>query len=171
MKCILGVLTAVNLIFPVGMAQQKFTEHTIKLGEGGRSSPASIEDVAWLAGNWKGEGLGGIIEESWAPPLGGTMMGMFRLVNDGVISFYELMVIQESEGSLMLRVKHFSPEFVAWEEKDGSIDFRLVRLEENKAFFSGLTIEKIDDQTLNTYLVMRSKDGKVSEKLLRFEKY
>ena len=115
MKSIFALGLALNLMVP-GMAQQEFTEHTLKLGEGGRPGPASIEEVAWLAGNWKGEGFGGIVEECWTPSLGGTMMGMFRLVNDGVIKFYELMV-------------------------------------------------------LDTYLVMRFWDGKVSEQLLRFKKY
>ncbi len=171
MKLLVALFLALSLMGSIGMAQQKSTEHTLKLGEGGRSEPASIEDVAWLAGNWKGEGFGGIIEEAWAPPLGGTMMGMFRLVNDDKVNFYELMVLEESEGSLVLRVKHFTSEFEAWEEKEESIAFRLVRLGDKQAFFSGLTIHRIDEETLLTYLVMHSRDGKVSEKLLRFKKY
>ena len=125
MKTLIFIGLGVILAGLPGMAQQEYTEHTMKLGEEGRSQPASIEDVAWLAGNWKGEGFGAIVEEAWAPPLGGTMMGMFRLVNDDKVNFYELMLIQEDEGTLVLRVKHFSSEFEAWEEKDGSIDFRL----------------------------------------------
>ena len=171
MKSILALLLALSLMGSIGMAQQKSTEHTLKLGEEGHSAPASIKDVAWLAGNWKGEGLGGIVEESWSPALGGTMMGMFRLVNDDKVNFYELMVLEESEGSLVLRVKHFSSEFEAWEEKEESLSFPLVRVGDKQAFFSNLTIQRVDEETLHTYLVMRSRDGKVSEKLLRFKKY
>ena len=171
MKRVALIFAAVLLTGSIGMAQQKSTEHTLKLGKGGRSEPASIEDVAWLAGNWKGEGFGGIVEEAWAPPLGGTMMGMFRLVNDDKVNFYELMVLEESGGSLVLRVKHFSSEFEAWEEKEESLSFRLVRLGDKQAFFSGLTIHRIDEETLHTYLVMRSSDREVSEELLRFKKY
>ena len=98
-------------------------------------------------------------------------MGMFRLVNDDKVNFYELMVLEESEGSLVLRVKHFSSDFKAWEEKEESLSFRLVRLGDKQAFFSNLTIHRVDEETLHTYLVMRSKDGTVSEKLLRFTKY
>ena len=171
MKRLALIFAAVLLMGPIAVAQQKSTEHTLKLGEGGRSEPASIEDVSWLVGNWKGEGFGGIVEESWSPVLGGTMMGMFRLVNDDKVNFYELMVLEESEGSLVLRVKHFSSEFEAWEEKEESLSFRLVRLGDKQAFFSNLTIQRVDEETLHTYLVMRSKDEKVSEKLLRFTKY
>ncbi len=112
MKRVALIFAAVLLMGSIGMAQQKSTEHTLKLGKGGRSEPASIEDVAWLAGNWKGEGFGGIVEEAWAPPLG-----------------------------------------------------------DKQAFFSGLTIHRIDEETLHTYLVMRSSDREVSEELLRFKKY
>ena len=138
MKSIVTLFLTLSLLGSTGMAQQKATEHTLKLGEGGRSEPASIEGVAWLAGNWKGEGFSGIVEESWSPPLGGTMMEMFRLVNNDKVNFYELMVLEESEGSLVLRVKHFSSEFEAWEEKEESLSFRLVRLGDKQAFFSNL---------------------------------
>ena len=39
----------------------------------------SIDDFAWLAGHWRGEGLGGVCEEVWSQPLAGTMMGSCRL--------------------------------------------------------------------------------------------
>ena len=33
-------------------------------------------------------------------------------------SFYELMLLAEEEGSLVLKVKHFSADFTAWEDKE-----------------------------------------------------
>ncbi len=171
MRSLLLLFVASSLLPGVGFAQQEFTEHTLKLDEGETPAPASIEDLAWMAGNWKGEGFGGTVEEAWAPALGGTMMGMFRLVRDDQVDFYELMLIQPQEESLVLRVKHFSREFTAWEKKEESLDFRLVRLGEKKAFFHGLTIHRVDRETLHTYLVMRSREGQVSEKLLSFKRY
>ncbi|RYY34034.1 MAG: hypothetical protein EOP59_16885, partial [Sphingomonadales bacterium] len=52
---------------------------------------ATIADAAWLAGRWVGEGLGGQVEESWSPAMGGQMAGHFTLVQDGKPVFYELM--------------------------------------------------------------------------------
>src|SRR5687767_15714011 len=43
---------------------------------------ATIADMAWLAGRWTGDGLGGRTEEIWSPPDAGTMMGTFRLIRD-----------------------------------------------------------------------------------------
>lgn len=84
---------------------------------------ATIDDAAWLAGRWVGEGLGGQVEETWAPPQGGQMVGHFRLIRAGVPVFYELMLIDVGEGGLRLRVKHFNPDFTGWEERGASHAF------------------------------------------------
>ncbi len=47
--------------------------------EGGNSPEATLEDVSWIAGHWKGEAFGGIAEEIWSPPLGDSMMFVFKL--------------------------------------------------------------------------------------------
>lgn len=86
-------------------------------------APVSIEAASWLAGRWVGEGLGGQVEETWAPPQGGQMVGHFRLLRNGVPVFYELMLIDVHAGGLRLRVKHFNPDFTGWEERDASHAF------------------------------------------------
>src|SRR5262245_31328303 len=90
--------------------------------------PATLRDVAWLQGDWVGTGLGGDVEESWGPPGAGAMLARFRFVKGGKPVFYELVALAEAEGSLELRVKHFSPDLVSWEEKDKAQVFPLVRL-------------------------------------------
>ena len=61
-----------------------FSQNTLTLGE--KNSPkVSIEDVSWISGYWIGEALGGKIEEVWTEPLGGSMMGSFKLVVDFVV--------------------------------------------------------------------------------------
>ena len=52
----------------------------------------ALSKFEWLAGHWRGEGLGGQCEEIWSAPAAGTMVGSFRLMKDGEVSFYELMV-------------------------------------------------------------------------------
>ena len=115
----------------------------------------SIDDFAWLAGHWRGEGLGGVCEEVWSEPLAGTMMGSFRLVVDGEISFYELMVLGPDSEGMALKVKHFSKDFVAWEDKEGAVRFRLESVEPNDAQFSGLTMNRKGDK-LDLSIRMRS---------------
>jgi len=108
--------------------------------EGAASPPATIEDVAWLAGRWAGEGLGGAAEDLISPAAGGQMMGMFRhLKADGSVGFYEFYVFAEQGGSLTQRLKHFSLPLSGWEEKDEFVEFPLVKLEPGAAYFDGLT--------------------------------
>jgi hypothetical protein len=72
------------------------------------------------------------------------MMGMFRRIEDGRVAFYEILALVEEEGSLTMRVKHFTGDFVSWEEKEDFVSFRLVRLAEREANFEGLTLRHPD---------------------------
>ena len=118
----------------------------------------TIDDFAWLAGPWRGEGFGGVCEEVWSHPLAGTMMGSFRLVQEDQVSFYELMVLGEDDKGWSLKVKHFSKDFVAWETKKKCVRFALESVGPNAARFSGLTIKR-DGDALRLELQMRMRDG------------
>ena len=76
-------------------------QHTLSLQDGQVSPDASIEDVAWIAGHWRGEAFGGITEEIWSPPMGKSIMGMFRLIKEGKVDFYEMEIIVEENGGLL----------------------------------------------------------------------
>ncbi len=155
MKRSLLLLAFVALCFPV------IAQHTIKLD--GKASPkASLKDVAWIAGSWKGEAFGGITEEVWTAPLGDSMMGSFKLVVDGKVQFYELCQIREENGSLVLRLKHFNGDLTAWEEKNETVDFLLVKLEKDAAYFEDFTVQRISKNQINMY-VMVSNEGEESE--------
>ena len=121
-----------------------------------------------MAGYWRGEGLGGAIEETWTPPAGDRMQGIFTLAREGTPVFSEAMQLVEEEGSLVLKVKHFTPEFVGWEEKDKFVRFPLVRLADNEAYFSGLTFRRQGDRLL-IYIVL-SQEGAKTEHVLSFER-
>ena len=62
-------------------------------------------------------------------------MGMFRWIKEDRVSFYELMVIEQAEEGVMMRIKHFSPGLKGWEEKDRAVDFLLVQLDGTEAVF------------------------------------
>ncbi len=149
-------------------SQQFLTPHTI--GEDSSlSNAATLRDTEFLAGYWKGTGFGGTVEEQWSLPLAGSMVGTFRLVKDGKNVFYEIMELAEIAGSLTLKVKHFTPEFIAWEEKDKFTTFHLVTIRNSVLYFNGLTIEKTE-KGIRLYLRMKKKDGSVSEEVLDYAK-
>lgn len=150
---------ALVALCPAAVAQSMQTPHTLKLDESGNMPSASVGDLAWMAGHWKGDFLGGTAEEVWTPPSGGSMLGMFKLVQSDAASFYELMTLVEENGSVILKLKHFNPDLSGWEEKGDHVAFPLVKLAENAAYFDGLTFERVSDDTLKGYLVMETADG------------
>ncbi len=129
----------------------------------------SIDDFAWLAGHWRGEGLGGVCEEVWSQPLAGTMMGSFRLVVNGEIQFYELMVLGEDAEGMALKVKHFDKDFIAWEDKEDAIRFRFESVEPNDAKFSGLTMNR-DGDKLDLRIRLSSAGGMSSWRPISFKR-
>jgi len=62
-------------------------------------------------------------------------MAMFRWVKDSKVLFYEIEVIEQEGELVFLRVKHFDPGLVGWEEKDAPHEFVLVQLDEEGAAF------------------------------------
>ena len=140
-----------------------FSQNTLKLDSLKTPTKASVEDVSWIAGHWKGTAFGGVTEEVWTSPLGGSMMGSFKLVVDNEINFYELMTISEEDETLLLRIKHFSRDLKGWEEKDESVEFELVKIEPNRVYFNNLTFEKISSSELNIYVVFKDKSGNEEE--------
>jgi hypothetical protein len=134
------------------------------------SPPATLKEVEWMAGHWRGEAFGGITEEIWSPPLGGSMMCSFKLVKDGKVSFYEIVALMEEAGSLIIRLKHFHGDLKGWEERDKTIDFPLVKLEGNRAYFDGMTFERVSGDELNVF-VMIGKPGEEKEVLFNYKRF
>lgn len=144
------------------VAQEALTEHTLARTDTLARPPATLDDVAWLVGSWHGPGLGGETDEIWLPPVGGAMPGMFRFVQDGAPVFYEIWAMREVEGSLVLELKHFDPDMTGWEERDEMTRFHLVRVEDQTAYFGGLTYQISDPDTLRIWLAL-CEGGEVRE--------
>lgn len=153
----------IAMLAVVGISQVKNTANTVKLADGAKSPAASINDIAWLSGNWSGTGMGGVSDETWGTPNNGVMVGTYRLVIKNKPVFYEMMWMMEHEGSLILRLKHFSADLVGWEEKDKTVDFKFVNKTGNRMNFNGLTYEQTTKNKLTIYLALRQKDRTLKE--------
>ena len=147
-----------------------FAQNTLSLPETSSSPKATLDDVSWVAGHWKGEAFGGVTEEIWSPPLGDSMMFVFKLVSEGKVQFYEAGHIQYKDETLVLQLKHFHSSLKGWEEKEETVDFPLVKLESNRVYFDGFTIEKISENEINMYVVIGHKDGTSEEVKFNYKK-
>lgn len=129
-------------------------------------SPA-LTDLAWIAGNWVGGEDEALIHEHWSVPESNTMMGMFRLVQDGKVVFYEFMTLTQEESGPVLRIKHFDPGLEGWEEKNESVVFDLKETGTRRAVFEtlvegnpeNLVYERSDDELVIT-LIKPAKDSR-----------
>lgn len=134
---------------------------------------ATLADLAWMEGHWRGEGSGGsTTEESWHAKTGESMLGSFRMVGaDGAARFYEILLVLETPKGLEMRIRHFDRLFVALEEKDTPMVFRLAELARNRAVFEALiggVRERIVYSREKDELVIRvEKPGKTNEFKMR----
>jgi hypothetical protein len=151
------------LIFAVSMtamAQERSPTSMIRTWTAGTVSPAAtIKDIQWLVGDWRGS-LDGNMEQSLIfSPTKGHMPGFARSwALDGTIGFYEINDFIEANGSLEYRVKHFSGDLADWEDKDGYQRHRLIALSDEAIYFDGITVVKEGRDHFTVYVLIKG-DG------------
>jgi len=140
--------------------------------ENQESPPASLADMRWLVGHWRGVGIGGApAVENWLPATGPTMVGTFiQQTSEGDIRFTEHMYLMEEEGSLVLRLKHFNADLTAWEDKEGMASFRLLEIGDCAAYFHALTLRCDGEGGLTVAVRMQSDKPEPQELLFQFRR-
>lgn len=127
--------------------------------------PASVADLAWIAGEWRGTMGDSDLREEWSTPAGGAMAGSFRWISGGKVRMYEFLVIEDSPEGPVLVFRHFSPGLIAREEKDAPLRCPLTGGGPREAAFActgtptKLTFRSSADASL-TVLLERHEDGK-----------
>ncbi|KPQ12858.1 MAG: hypothetical protein HLUCCX10_14630 [Algoriphagus marincola HL-49] len=128
-----------------------------RLRDGQPPGKGNLSQVAWLEGFWSGPGLGGDCEEVWLPARDGQMMGTFRFFDQGKLIFSELFFLSEENESMTLKLKHFSADLKAWEDKDEWVEFRLIEIEDQTIWLDGLTMKREGDN-LTVWVELESGD-------------
>ena len=160
----IGLLVVVATMFPAGLAAQE----TRSPAAGAKPPVATIAHVAWLAGTWRGEGLGAQATEVYSAPDGGQITGHFTQVKDRRVVFYELMQIVPVGRSLVYRLRHFAPDLTGWEDaKQGkAVEFPLIAIEKDALFFDGMTFRRTGTDTMD--VIVRIDGGKKGTHEARF---
>lgn len=149
-----SVFIALFLCLSLECFAQGNTENILLFDEAVGSPKADLSSVAWIAGHWRGKALGGVVEEIWTPPLGGSMMAAFKLSVNDQVKFYELETISEQGNTLILKLKHFASNLHGWEEKEETVDFKLVKVTDDKVYFDGMTFENVSNEEMNVYVLI-----------------
>jgi len=140
--------------------------HTIILTSAGQAPTRDIKDLAFMSGKWVTKGAWGDMEENWSEPMGNCMMCSYRCVKDGKVVFYEFIVIEQSPTGPVMKLRHFSPGNIGWEEKDKPYEYPLMFLDLDRARFerpdkkTALTFYRVTKDKLKVILEREDKDGK-----------
>ncbi|MCH8894629.1 MAG: hypothetical protein IH927_00030 [Proteobacteria bacterium] len=89
--------------------------------------PASVEDLAWLAGCWASVGGEAGSGEQWTVPAGKTLLGVSRTVRNSKTVAYEFLRIRETEAGEI--------EYIAKPSGQSEASFLMVRLSEREVVF------------------------------------
>ncbi|MFY0685844.1 MAG: hypothetical protein JXQ90_01695 [Cyclobacteriaceae bacterium] len=146
------------LIIGVGMS---FTSY-------GQNDVHELSELGFISGHWRGEAFGGEVEEIWGPPMGDSMMGVFKHVKDNATTFYEIMIIQATDEGIYLKLKHFNGDLTGWEEKDETVDFKLLKVSDKRALFDGISFEQLSDEKMQVLVESKEDDEVYSFTYTRF---
>ena len=130
-----------------------------------QSTKVDIKDLSVMAGTWTLKHRWGDMEEFWGPPMGNNMVSSYRCVKDGKVVFYEFVVIEQINGAPVMKMRHFNPGNIGWEEKDKPLIYKLIALTKSKVTFEStdklvkLTYQRLSPKKLNVVLEEKDKSG------------
>jgi hypothetical protein len=104
---------------------------------GGVRAGGPLESLAWLEGHWETEAFGGVGEEFWLPASGDAMHGVFRLMVDGQLNFSEFIQLTAEDGQVMMRFKHFQPDYSTWEKGEELMELVATKITSDHVVFEG----------------------------------
>ena len=157
MKIHRGIVLLLNLLWGGGVQAQI------------AKPPAEVklEDLSFICGHNRGELNGTIIDEHWSEVGGDTMIGMYREIKNGKAQMYEFMSIEQTASGPVLRLRHFDPGLVGWEEKAQAYSYPLASWKPNEAVFerpdkaTRLTFRATGKSTLDVVLERSGKKPEV----------
>jgi len=157
------ILTVITLLFCAQLqALEPRSDHTFALSDGESAPVVTLDDLSLLVGSWTGSIFGEQFEEVWNPPSAGSMMK----IHDGdEMNFYEMQLITDDGEGLALLVKHFSPEFEAWEEKGEFVRFPFIGIDDDAIHFSGISFYREDANNMTAYILLRFGEEVREEKI------
>ncbi len=101
----------------------------------------SVSALGWMTGTWAGPVGPGELEENWTTPKAGSIQALVRMTGDGKTSMVEMIVIEEEEGSLTLRLQQWDPGYKPRTPEPSTM--KLVDLGDNTVAFEAISEAEI----------------------------
>lgn len=142
MKVIIAGVAAAGLLAAVGTGAGMLNRTgEVSQNVAGERAAARLADLGFLAGVWTGDMGGSYVEEAWSVPRGNNIIGYFRWLRpDGRPMLFEILTITEEEGTLHLRLRHYSATLQGKEPQEKPMTLRLESAAGKRAVF---TAEKV----------------------------
>jgi len=94
---------------------------------------ASIEQLDWMTGYWAGNLGPNQLEENWIASEGNSLMAAVRMTGNDATSMFEMITIEEAEGSLVLHIQQWDPGFVP--RTESAMEMELTEITGNSVSF------------------------------------
>lgn len=72
---------------------------------------AKVADLAWMTGTWSTAMGPNTLEENWTKPANGNIASMVRMSGPNGVSMWEVITIEEKEGSLVMAIQQWDAGF------------------------------------------------------------
>ncbi len=115
---------------------------------------ASLNDLDFLVGAHIHSDDKQQVEEHWTAPAANSMTGMFRWIRNGKLLLHEIIILEQVEDHVEMRLRHFGASLEAWE--DEPLVFTLTEIEANRALF----VREVDGG--HQRLTYTAEDGAIS---------
>lgn len=98
---------------------------------------ASIASLDWMSGSWATALGPNTLEENWIKPAGGSIAAMVRMSAADSTSMYEVIIIEEKDGSLEMTIQQFDAGFVPRTAQAQKLELQSIT--DNTVMFSAIT--------------------------------
>lgn len=114
--------------------------------------PAKITDLAWMTGTWSAPVGANTLEENWTTASSGSIAAMVRMSGAKGVSMWEVITIEEKNGSLAMSVQQWNAGFE--ERTPVAQKLELVEIGDKRVKFKALT-----EGSMTTLAYSRGADG------------
>ena len=97
---------------------------------------AKIEQLTWMTGNWAGALGPNQLEENWIGTDGRSLAAMVRMTGDNATSMFEMITIEEVDGSLELNIQQWNTGMSP--RTPGAQKMRLMEIDDNSVKFEAV---------------------------------
>ena len=97
---------------------------------------AKIEQLTWMTGNLAGALGPNQLEENWIGTDGRSLAAMVRMTGDNATSMFEMITIEEVDGSLELNIQQWNP--CMSPRTPGAQKMRLMEIDDNSVKFEAV---------------------------------